>query len=460
MTAAVRRVSGLTVREAWGQICTALFLGLYCLVAFAVQTVHGSLGRFWLNTAWGIAQGLVLVAALSASLVCLREMHTLQNRIALAGHVRVSVNRLFRNLALFFLMGLIPLLVISHMAIEVPAVAVSPWTLPLFVWVGAPLCMLSAMAWYRPWPWWSKVAVWLMSATHWTVHYALALNWGVGQGAWLVTALLAIGTLGLLWVRHLLLKPGGASWTQPAAFLKWGKFWLHRWLNRPPQLDTNLGWLLIVMGVQVIPRAIEHPDFPSSLVSNNFWTDRVFFLAILMFVTLRTERSHWRWQMVPGSGFRKRLGTDICKCTAQYWALDVVVFLLAFAVLRWFWAPYSLADVIGTWRLLAWPLMVDGAFALSCAVWFRSIHWRSVPDMTALFCLLLLMMLLTSPLLIGARSWLQYALIGAPSSLQDALMVSVAWLMVLRANKNFETSNWSWLSKGRNSGWWVKIKRS
>ena len=36
MTAGVRRVSGLTVREAWVLICAALFLGLYCLVAFAV----------------------------------------------------------------------------------------------------------------------------------------------------------------------------------------------------------------------------------------------------------------------------------------------------------------------------------------------------------------------------------------------------------------------------------------
>lgn len=105
MTAAVRRVSGLTVLEAWQLMGTTLFLGLYCLVAFAVQTVQGSLGRFWLNTAWGIAQGLVLVAALSASLACLREMHTLQNRIAPAGHARVSVNRLFRHLALFFLIG-------------------------------------------------------------------------------------------------------------------------------------------------------------------------------------------------------------------------------------------------------------------------------------------------------------------------------------------------------------------
>lgn len=449
MTAAVRRVSGLTVLEGWQLMGTTLFLGLYCLVAFAVQTVQGSLGRFWLNTAWGIAQGLVLVAALSASLACLREMHTLQNRIAPAGHARVSVNRLFRHLALFFLIGLIPLVVISHMAIDVPAVAVNPWTLPVFVWVGAPLCMMSAMAWYRPWPWWGQAGVCLLTAAHWMGHYALALNWGVGQGAWLVTALLAIGTLGLLWVRHLLLKPGGASWTQPAAFLKWGKFWLHRWLNRPPLLDTNLNWLLILMGVQVIPRAIGHPDFPESLVSNYFWTSRVTFLAILMFVTLRSERNHWRWQMVPGSGFRKQLGTDIYKCSAQYWALDMTIAMILFAVLRWFWEPYALADVFATLRLLAWTLIVDMAFALACAVWLRSMRSSSVLDILMLLDLLLVLWLTSDPRVLGARAWLQ-----------DTLMLSVAWLMVLRANKNFETSNWSWLSKGRNSEWWVKVRRS
>ena len=139
----------------------------------------------------------------------------------------------------------------------------------------------------------------------------------------------------------------------------------------------------------------------------------------------------------------------MAKCTARCMAMDLTIGVTLFALIRWCWAPYGLMDVIHTVQLLTWPLLVDLTFALCFAVWLRSVHWRSAVDMTALFGVLILIGLAFNSRFFVARS-----------GLQDALMLSVAWLMVLRANKNFETSNWSWLTKGRHSGWWVKVRRS
>jgi hypothetical protein len=129
--------------------------------------------------------------------------------------------------------------------------------------------------------------------------------------------------------------------------------------------------------------------------------------------------------------------------------MDLVIGVTLIAALRWFWVPYALGDVIRTVQLLAWPLLVDFTWALACAVWLRSLHWRSVSDMAALIGLLWVFGLAFDVRFWGARSWTQ-----------DGLMLFTAWLLVIRANKNFEAANWSWLNKGRTSVWSTKIKRA
>jgi hypothetical protein len=438
MITASRRVVEWTSQDVWQFLIATVLAGLYFLTAYAVQSIHGSLRRAWLDMAWGYANGAVLVAALAGGMVCLHEMHTLQNRVAPATHMPVSVRRLLRNLTTISFIALSLLVLVSHLTIQAPEVVAHPWTLPAFVWLGAPLYLLAAMAWHQAWPVWIKLAICLLAFAHVALHKAVALTWGVYQGAWLVWGLWVGGAVGLLCVRWALLKTVATSWRSGPYSWQWWRLWSQQWSERAPLVNPGMTWLFIPLYQICVGRVINHPDFPETLVSNYFWSSKVVFLTFSMFSLLRSERSHWRWQMLPGSEFRKGLGSEIAQCTARCTVRDLAIGVTFIAVLRWFWEPYALGDVIRTVQLLAWPLLVDFTWALACAVWLRSVHWRSVPDMTALLCVLWVFWLAFDPRFLGARSWMQ-----------DGLMLCTAWLMVLRANKNFETSNWSWLNKGR-----------
>jgi hypothetical protein len=438
MITASRRVVEWMSQDVWQFLIATVLAGLYFLTAYAVQSIHGSLRRAWLDMAWGYANGAVLVAALAGGMMCLHEMHTLQNRVAPATHMPVSVRRLLRNLTTICFIALSLLVSVSHLNIQAPEVVAHPWTLPAFVWLGAPLYLLAAMAWHQAWPVWIKMAIWLLAFAHVALHKAVALAWGVNQGPWLVWGLWLSGAFGLLCVRWTLLKTVAVSWWSGPSWWQWWRLWKPNWVNRVPLLNPAM--LAIVPGVtaQYWVRLFNHSDFPETLVSNYFWSSRVLFLTCWMFTLLRSERTHWRWQMLPGSGFRKGLGSEIAKCTVRYMLMDLTFVVMTFALIRWFLEPYALSDVIRTVQLLAWPLMVDFTWALTCAVWLRSVHWRSVSDMAALLIMLWVFWLAFDPRFFGARSWLQ-----------DGLMLCTAWLLVLRANKNFETSNWSWLNKSR-----------
>ncbi|MGV0961169.1 MAG: hypothetical protein ACOYB1_15175 [Limnohabitans sp.] len=425
-----------------------VFAALYGLMAIGLERMHIVLGRGWFDTAWGLAQGAILVVALTGVGRCLRELQTSQKRVVPEAHLHASVQSLFQYLLSTCLIGLGCLALISHLPLQAPEVASSPWILPAFVWLGAPLYLLAAMAWHQAWSGWIKAAFCLLAFAHVVLHKAVALTWGVHQGAWLVCGLWLSGAFGLLCVRRALLKTVAVSWWSGPPWWQWWRLWNQNWFNRAPLLNPGMSAIVPALSAQYWVRLVNHPDFPETLVSNYFWSSKVVFLTLWMLTLLRSERSHWRWQMLPGSGFRKGLGSEIAQCTARYMVMDLAIGVTFIVALRWFWEPYALSDVIRTVQLLAWPLLVDFTWSLACAVWLRSVHWRSVPDMAALIGLLWLFWLAFDPRFWGARSWLQ-----------DGLMFCTGWLMVLRANKNFETSNCSWLNKVSTSVWSTKIKR-
>ena len=166
------------------------FAALYGLMAIGLERMHIVLGRGWFDTAWGLAQGAILVAALTGGGRCLRELQTSQKRVVPEAHLHASVQSLFQNLLSTCLIGLSCLALISHLPLQAPEVASSPWTLPVFVWLGAPLYLLAAMAWHQAWSGWIKAAIWLLAFAHVALHKAVALTWGVYQGTWLVCCLL------------------------------------------------------------------------------------------------------------------------------------------------------------------------------------------------------------------------------------------------------------------------------
>lgn len=450
MTGAVGRL--IPHRSQYEQLLIKVAMALASLgllLGCALECMHMTLGRGWLDTAWGLANGAVMSAALTEGLSCQRALHKLQMRVVPVALMHASVQRSFQNLVMICFIGLGYLVLIGHLPIEAPEVMASPWTLPAFVWLGTPLYILAAMAWHQAWSWWFKTVIWCVALTYVAMHKAVALTWGINQGTWLVWGLFLGGAAGLLCVRHALLKTVAVSWRSGPQWWTWWRSWNQYWSERAPLVNPGKTWLLSAVSYPLLTRHFNHPDFPESLVSNAFWSTRVIFLVVWLFTLLRSERTHWRWQMLPGSGFRMRLGSEMAKCTARCMAMDLTIGVTLFAVIRWCWVPYDLMEALLAVQLLTWPLLVDLTFALCCAVWLRSVHWRSAPDMTALFGLLLVIGLAFNPRFLGARTWLQ-----------DTLMLSVAWLMVQRANHNFETSNWSWLTTGRNLGWWVKVKGS
>ena len=423
--------------------------GIYSLIACALDRMQIVLARGWFDTAWGLAQGAVLSAALVGGGRCVREINTLHLRVAPAAHLNACIQRFYQNLLMVCFIGLGYLEMISLMPMEAPEVVSSPWAVPAFVWLGAPLYVGAAIAWHQAWPGWIKAAIWFSALSYVAMHKAIALAWGVHQGAWLLWGMSVGGAAGLLCVKQALLKTVSASWQNGPQWWQWWRLWSQHWAERAPLLHPSLAGLAPALITQYWVRLVNHPDFPETLVSNYFWSSRTVFLTCWMFTLLRSAQSHWRWQMLPGSGFRKRLGSETAQCTARYMVMDLAIVIMFIAVLMWFWEPYALGDVIRIVQLLTWPLLVDFAWALACAVWLRSVHWRSVPDMAALLGVLWVFWRAFDPRFWGGRSWLQ-----------DSLLLCTAWLMVLRANKNFETSNWSWLKNERRTSWLNRSKRA
>lgn len=422
----------------------AIAAGVLLLLAYIVQIQSGMLSGLWFELAWAFAVSAVQSGGFSMVKETIAELELIQNRVAPRQRVRCLVNRLFRFQLGIVMLGMSVLVVISHMSLDAPEVKATPWILPAFLWAWTPLCMWAAVVWNRPGRRSFKALLALATIAYLIGHRAFAFQMKAALGDSLTWGLFLLGAAGLICTNQLLQKK--TIWVQGQA-QTWGAeltLCFKQWSGRTQRVESvYIGWLIPAISNWFI-RRFDAQDF---WVANEYVLLRCLFYGMLMFSALRSGRSHWRWQMLPGSEFRKNLGADIFKSTAEYFAIVIPFFIMLVAAGWWWFAPYTVTDLWVTTQKIGWTVLTDVCFALGLAVWVRSISWRSTSDLIALGILCLML--------------LPGSVTGWPferSLLQDALMLSATWFMVKRANHKFENSNWPWLNKGRLPNGINKIK--
>ena len=422
----------------------AVAVGLYLLSAYAVQIHNGLLGDVWFEIAWGLAFGAVQSAGITAVKDTLVQLTLVQNRVTPQHQVRTWFSHLWVHQIIIVALGLSVLVVISHMKLDEHAAQAQPWLLPAFLWACTPLCMWTVIVWNRSDRWSMKILMGLLNTAALIGHRAFAFQLHAVWGNALIWGLLLFGCAGLMGAHYFLQKKTIWITDQSETLVSHFKLWLAQRLSGAKHVGSlfplSYG-LLITFGFSEKSSMFEWLKVwnnPELAAANVFLPIRCIFFAALMWASLCSERTHWRWQLLPGLVFRKHIGTEIFKTTAILWSILALVISVFFVVTPKIWQPDALPSLLYAvqWRL--WPFLVDGIFALGIAVWLRSVYSTSWADFGAMGLIWLSFMFVDYRFFVIDRSFEQ-----------DICMLCIAWLLVLRANKNFETSNWSWLNKGR-----------
>lgn len=416
---------------------------LYLLVAYAVQIHYGVLDDVWFEMAWGFAFGAMQAAGINMVKDTLVALKLVQSRAAPQHDARFLAHRLFRLQIISVFLGLSVLMVISHMKLDEHEAQVHPWLLPAFLWACTPLCMWAVMVWNRPVSWGVKILTALLVTAFVIGHRAFAFQWSAVLGDALVWALWMLGAAGLVGANCFLRQK--QKWTiHPTQdWMSKLKLWVAPWWGKTLHVGVVGPGLYIFISSWFFSENsgirgwVKIWDAPDLAAANVFLPTRCYLLTGLMLASLCSARAHWRWELLPGSGFRKHSGTEIFKTTATYWLMLGVVISMLLLVIPRIWQPDVLSSLRYAFEWRVWPYMVDGLFALGAAVWLRSVSWSSWMDIAAMFGLWLSLMFVYPKWAFFERS-----------IEQDVCMLLITWLMVQRANKNFETFNRSWLTYG------------
>ncbi len=184
----------------------AVAVGLYLLLAYAVQIHNGHLGDVWFEIAWGLAFGSVQSAGIESVKDTLVQLALAQNRVTPQHHVRGWVTRLLMSQILTVACGLSVLVVLSHMKLDAHEAQAHPWLLPAFLWAFTPLCMWTVIVWNRPGRWTMKILMGLLTTAGLFGHRAFAFQLQAIWGNALTWGLLLFGGAGLMGAHFILRK--------------------------------------------------------------------------------------------------------------------------------------------------------------------------------------------------------------------------------------------------------------
>jgi hypothetical protein len=406
-------------------IWVPLFLnGLFILIAYAAALMTGRLGHLWLAAAWGLFVGKAIFFA-SDSQQCMRLVRL---RVP-AVHVRRWMLGLFEQTALWAGCTSLTVLWVAHWS------GYTLWQASALVGLslaGLPLYGYAWLAWKGHASPPLRGLLPLLAGVYLVMHRALWQVWTDGGQLQAMGIPLGVGLLGLLcacigmWVlfRHML-QLGEPT---PTSFMP-----LRSWRQVLPRLWTYWRGQGRWIGPLWFLAAAILPWSQSFFRPTMAWVDptpdfRLFALTVLMLCLLRSDRHHWRWQLMPRLRVRQRWAYEIWGASLRFvLSLALPVCLLWCLLMLWnegatvsaLWQAHG--DV---WRWWAVEWMV----ATALAVLVRSVYWRRWQDGLWLLAIVVgFMWMLTDS---AERFWLQRH-VG-----HDGMLLLLGVAVLVKANDN------------------------
>jgi hypothetical protein len=407
---------------AFNLLFPVFFNGLFVVAAFAVHAFQGTLRSVWMSTVWAASAGIVtmLVADNDFQQNWLRLLRLRVPSV----HVQRWVVGHFQMLmfwAVFFCLSVLCIAPLSGFTLQQGCALVG------LSMVGWPLYGLAGLArmghgprWV-PWPW----LIYPLALFVWASSLLVWQYWGKDQGWWLPLTCLLFSLSGLWALMHRMLRLGEPAPAVEVSVVRRWDVWVRLWSYWRGQGPCMGGAAL--MGVALLP-----------MTQSTFWPwvwsekqpgFRLFAWVLAMVCLLRSDRHHWRWELMPRLRVRQNRAYEIWWASLRF-VFSLLVPLALVGLLVDVGLGGSLQDSLQNlgrvWRWWAVELLV----AIAMAVWGRSLHWRRWQDGVGLLVVVsgFIWMLTDS----GRQFWaLRH--VG-----HDLLLMLMGAALLFQANRNLE----------------------
>lgn len=399
-----------------------VFNGLFILAAYAAGALQETLGSIWMSAVWGSGASMVvlLVADNDFQQNWLRLLRLRVPKV----HVQRWVVGHFQMLmfwAVFFCLAVLWIAPLCGFTLQQGSALVS------LSMVGWPLYGLAGLArmGHGPcrvrWPWLMYPVSMLAWASSWWVWQ----YWGKDQGWWLPLTCLLFSLSGLWALQNRMLRLGEPAHAVEMRVVRRWDVWARLWSYWRGQ-GRWVAWRQSVW-FSLLP-----------MTQSTFWPwvwsekepgFRLFAWVLAMVCLLRSDRHHWRWELMPRLRVRQNRAYEIWWASLRF-VFSLLVPLALVGLLVDVGLGGSLQDSLHNlgrvWRWWAVELLV----ATAMAVWFRSLHWRRWRDGVGL---LLVMSGFIWMLTDSGRQYWALRHVG-----HDLLLMLMGAAMLFQANRNLE----------------------
>jgi hypothetical protein len=399
-----------------------VFNGLFMFVAYAAHAIQGTLSSVWIDAAWG--SGASMVAMLVADNDFQQQRLRLLRMRVPSVHVQRWVFGHFQMLmfwAVFFCLTVLCIAPLSGFTLQqgCALVGLSMVGWPLYGLAG--LARMGHGSRWVPWPW----LMYPLSMFAWVSSWLVWQYWGKDQGWWLPLFCLLFSLSGLWALMHRMLRLGEPALGVEAHVVRlwdgWARLWSYwrgrgRWVGGAEML-----------GVASIP-------LTQSIFQSWSWSDsapgfRLFTCLLIMIGLLRSDRHHWRWELMPRLRVRQYRAYEIWSASLRF-VLSLLVPLALVGLLVDFGLGGSLQDGLQNLGQVYRWWAVELLVATAMAVWVRSLHWRRWRDGVGLLLVIsgFIWMLTDS----GRQFW------ALRHMGHDLLLMLVGAALLFQANRNLE----------------------
>jgi hypothetical protein len=399
------------------------FSGMLVLAAYAAHALQGTLRSVWMSTVWAATGGIVtmLVADNDFQQNWLRLLRLRVPSV----HVQRWVVGHFQMLMFWagcFCLAVLLIAPLCGFTLQQGSALVG---LSMVGWPLYGLAGLARMGYgsrWVPWPW----LIYPLAMFAWASSLLVWQYWGKDQGWWLPLTCLLFSLSGLWALLHRMLRLGEPAPVVYAPDVRrsqvWSRMWSYwrghgRWMGWPQMVGVSVGMPLT-----------------PSIFSPWLWSDsapgfRLWAWMLIMVCLLRSDRHHWRWELMPRLRVRQNRAYEIWVASLRF-VISLLIPLGLLGSLVNFGLGGSLHDSLQTVEhVLRW-WAVELLVATAMAVWVRSLHWRRWQDGVVLLVVMsgFIWMLTDS----GRQFW------ALRHMGHDLLLMLLGAALLFQANRNLE----------------------
>jgi hypothetical protein len=407
---------------AFNLLFPVFFNGLLVVAAYAVHTLAGTSSSVWMSTVWAASAGMVsmLVADKDFQQNWLRLLRLRVPSVHVQGWV-VGHFQMLMFWAGCFCLSVLLIAPLSGFTLQQGCALVG------LSMVGWPLYGLAGLArmghgprWV-PWPW----LIYPLALFAWASSWLVWQYWGKDQG-WLLPLTCLLFSLSGLWaLMHRMLRLGEPVPAVEVRVVRRWDVWVRLWSYWRGQGRWMGGAAL--MGVAVV-------HLTQSILRPWLWSEqepgfRLSVWVLAMVCMLRSDRHHWRWELMPRLRVRQNRAYEIWVASLSF-VISLLVPLGLLGSLVNFGLGGSLHDSLQTMGNVSRWWAVELLVATAMAVWGRSLHWRRWQDGVGLLVVVsgFIWMLTDS----GRQFWaLRH--VG-----HDLLLMLMGAALLFQANRNLE----------------------